>query len=320
MELIFVLVVLSASIFMSIAIGASSIASVFGPVASGGSTGIMRSALLAGLAALLGAVFQGKRVTETIGTGLLGESLGILQALIILLIASSLIITSALTDYPMPTAFTVVGAIVGVGLGFSMDVQWDAVNTILIYWLLMPIIGFIMGYILYLLVKRFIPEEGDEGRFRYMILILGLLLAFNAGANTVAKSIGPLMVLDIDMIYLLILGGITMMLGCWILSPRVINAISFDYSNIGPRRSIVTLSTVIILAQVGNMAGVPIAFVQVIITTIIGSGMAAGTGNIARKKVLLTMVGWTSAFFIALALAFFVGRLIGSNPVQLTKF
>ncbi len=310
MESIFVLAVLSASVFMSIAIGASSIASVFGPVASGGSTGIMRSALLAGLAALLGAIFQGRRVTETIGTGILGEPLGIVQALIILLIASSLIIASALTDYPMPTAFTVVGAIVGVGLGFNIGVQWDAVNMILMFWLLMPIIGFVMGYILYLLVKRVIPDEGSEKRLRYLILVLGLLLAFNAGANSVGRSIGPLMVLEIDMIYLLILGGTTMMIGCWILSPRVINAISFDYSNIGPRRSIVTLSTVIILAQAGNMAGVPIAFVQVIITAIIGSGMAAGTGNIARKKVLLTVVGWTSAFFIAVALAFFVGRLI----------
>ncbi len=310
MERILILAVISASVFMSIAIGSSSIAAVFAPVASGGTTGMMRSALLAGIAALLGAIFQGRKVTETIGTGIVGDGLNIIQALIILLIASTLVLTSALTDYPMPTAFTVVGAIVGVGLGFNIGVKWDAVSLILTYWLLLPILGFAMGYLLYLLVKRVVPNEGNERKLRHIILFLGLLLAFNAGANSVGRAIGPLMVLEINMFYLLILGGTMMMVGCWTLSPRVINAISFDYSNIGPRRSIVTLSTVIILAQVGNMLGVPIAFVQVIITAIIGSGMAAGTGNIARKKLVLTAVGWTSAFLVAMGLAFLIGSIL----------
>ncbi len=310
METILILALISASVFMSIAIGSSSIAAVFAPVASGGTTGIMRSALLAGFAALLGAIFQGRKVTETIGTGIVGVELDIIQALIILIIASSLVIASTLTAYPMSTAFTIVGSVIGVGLGFNLGVRWDAVSLILTYWLLLPILGFVMGYLLYLLVKRVVPNEGNEVKLRRIILFLGLLMAFNAGANSVGGAVGPLMVLEIDVFYLLILGGTMMMVGCWILSPRVINTISFDYSNIGPRRSIVTLSTVIIFAQVGNILGVPVPFVQVIITAIIGSGMAAGTTNIAKKKFVYTVIRWISTFLGATGLAFVIGSTI----------
>ncbi len=313
MESILILALLSASAFMCVAIGASSIAAVFGPVASGGKTGIMRSALLAGIAAFFGAVFQGRKVTETIGTGILGGGLNIVQALVILLIASSLVIVGAMTDYPMPTAFTVIGSTIGIGLGFNAVVQWDTVNIILLYWLLIPILGFGSGYLLYLPIKRMVPLEGNEGWLRYVVLITGLFLAFIAGANTVGKAIGPLMVLEIDMIYLLIFGGTAIMLGCWFLSPRVMNAVSFDYSSIGPRRSISVLASAVLLTQIGNMLGVPIAFVQVIITAIIGSGMAASTGNAAKKKMLFTMLGWVSAFVVAVGIAFFIGFMIAHH-------
>ncbi len=310
MESILILVLLSASGFMCVAIGASSIAAVFGPVASGGKIGVMRSALLAGIAAMLGAVFQGRKVTETIGIGILEEGLGVGHALIVLLIAASLVIASTLTDHPMPTAFTVVGSIIGVGLGSGIIVRWSTVNMMLLYWLLIPILGFLLGYILYIPVKGITPSNENDDGLRHIVLVGGLLMAFMAGANSVGRAIGPLMALDIDIVYLLIFGGVGIMMGCWFLSPRVINAISFDYSSIGPRRSISALATAILLTQVGNSIGVPVAFVQVIITAIIGSGMAAGTTNISRKKTVMTALGWLSAFILAVSIAFVIGSLM----------
>ncbi len=295
-------VLLLASAFMSIAIGASAIASAFGPVASSGSTNIMRSALLAGIAALFGAVLQGRKVTETIGGGILIESMDIVQALIILTIASTLVIASVLTNYPMPTAFTVVGAVVGSGIGIG--VRWDTVKTIVGFWILVPFLGVGIGYGLYFVIRYMVPKEENKKRIQTMTLLLGLLLAFTAGANSVGKAIGPLMGLDMNVTHLLMMGGVTMMLGSWLLSPRVINAISFDYSSIGPRRSMVALGTAALLSQAGTFLGVPISFAQAIIAAVIGSGLAVKGTEVGIKKIVFTAGAWTSAFLLSMGLAY----------------
>ncbi len=295
-------VLLLASAFMSIAVGASAIASAFGPVASSGSTNIMRSALLAGIAALFGAVLQGRKVTETIGGDILIGSMGVIQALIILTIASTLVIASVLTDYPMPTAFTVVGAVIGSGLG--VGVRWSTVKTIVGFWILVPFLGVGIGYGLYFVIRYLVPKEENKKRIQTMTLLLGLLLAFTAGANSVGKAIGPLMGLNLNVTYLLIMGGVAMMFGSWLLSPRVINAISFDYSSIGPRRSMVALGTAALLSQVGTFLGVPISFAQAIIAAVIGSGLAVKGAEVGIKKIVFTAGAWTSAFLVAMGLAY----------------
>ncbi|MFO8109598.1 MAG: inorganic phosphate transporter [Thermoplasmata archaeon] len=310
MELILILLALSAAIFMSMAIGASAIASAFAPVASSGSSNILRSALLAGIAALLGGLIQGRKVTETVGSGILGGSIGVVQAVTILLIASVLGIASTLTNYPMPTAFTVVGAVVGSGIGFGSAVQWGMVKLILGYWLLVPLFGVGLGYVTFLVVDHLVPKEKNEERVRYVVLFLGLVLAFTAGANSIGKAIGPLNALDMNITHLLIMGSVAMMVGSWILSPRIINAISYDYSNIGPRRSMVALGTAAFLTQIGTFLGVPISFAQAIIAAVIGSGAAVGTTNIGKRKVMLTVGGWITAFLASMGLAFVIGHFI----------
>jgi len=58
MSEILTILALVASIFMGISIGASTVASAFGPVNSARSANVLRSAFLAGVFALLGALLQ----------------------------------------------------------------------------------------------------------------------------------------------------------------------------------------------------------------------------------------------------------------------
>jgi len=74
------------------------------------------------------------------------------------------------------------------------------------------------------------------------------------------------------------------LIGTWLYSPRIIRAISFDYSNIGPRRSIAALGTAAILAQIGIYFGIPISFNEAVIAAVIGSGLVEGKSNIDGKK------------------------------------
>ncbi|MBS3816362.1 MAG: anion permease, partial [Candidatus Thermoplasmatota archaeon] len=288
-----------AAIFMGFSIGASSVPPAFGPVTSSGSMGILKSALLAGLAAALGAVVQGGSVTATVGSGMIFGEIQTLQALTILIVAAILVIISVLTKYPMPTAFTVVGAVIGSAFSFGNELRWASIQRIGLYWLLIPFLAIGIGYAISKTLRYFLPKEKTKNQVRHLTLIMGLFVAYNAGANSVGLAVGPLQTLDYPMLFLLAIGGVAILVGAWILSPMIIDAVSFKYSNVGPRRSAAALGTAAILAQIGILFGIPISFNEAIIASIIGSGLVVGKSNVGKKKIAFTSVGWVTAIFIA---------------------
>lgn len=293
-----------ASIFMGLSIGASSVAPAFGPVNSSGSTNVLRAALLAGIFALIGSVVQGANVTGTVGSGLLTGGLGLGQGAVILAVASALVIISVISDYPMPTAFTVVGAVLGSSFAFANSINFPVVQKIFLYWLVVPFVSLALSYVLARLLRRYLPEEGSEKKIKYLLLFSGSYMAYTAGAGSVGLAVGPLTSLDISSVALLWLGGISILVGAWMYSPRIIRAVSFDYSNIGPRRSIAALLSASVLAQIGIFYGVPISFNEAIIASVIGSGLVEGKSNNDSKKIGYTVLAWVSAFVLSGAITY----------------
>lgn len=308
-------IALLASIFMGISIGASSVSPAFGPVNSSNSANVLRSALLAGIFALIGSVVQGGNVTKTVGSGFLIGEIQLLQGAVILLVASALVIISVLTDYPMPTAFTVVGAVIGSAFSFGNQVAWPVVQKVVGYWLGVPIAAVIIGFLIAKLLRKVIPEEGEEKKIKYLLIATGSYMAYTAGAGSVGLAVGPLSSLDFSATALLWLGGISILAGTWIYSPRIIRAVSFDYSNIGPRRSIAALATASILAQVGIFFGIPISFNEAIIASVIGSGLVEGRSNTDRTKIFRTAGAWTGAFFLAMLVTYGIGLVVRSGVI-----
>ncbi len=301
---------LIASIFMGISIGSSAVPPAFGPVTSSGSIGILKSALLAGIAACLGAIIQGGRVTETVGAGMILGEIETLQALTILTVASLLVIISVLTKYPMPTAFTIVGSVIGSAFSFGDGIKWTTIQRIVGYWAIVPILAVISAYVISWLLQRYLSKEESKKPVQYLTLLMGIFVAFTAGANSVGKAVGPLMSLGFDITLLLIFGGMSILIGAWVLSPKIIDAVSFEYSNIGPRRSVSALGTAAILAQIGVFLGVPISFSQAIIASTIGSGLVVGGAGVGKKKITFTAAAWISAIFIAIGLTYLLGNTL----------
>jgi len=305
-----VLLAFASAIFMGISIGASTVASAFGPVNSSGAANVFKSAFLAGIFALLGAVTQGGNVAETVGSGIISGEIQTLQAAIILLVASGLVIASVLTDYPMPTAFTVIGAVIGAGLGFSQAVVWSEISRIIGYWLLVPFLALGLGYVAARVLRSVLSREGSEKKIRVLLLLTGSYVAYSAGASAVGLAVGPLSGLNVDKLFLLMLGGSAILVGSWTYSPRIIRAVSFDYSSIGPRRSIAALATAAVLAQIGILFGIPISFNEAVIASVIGSGLVEGGSNVGVDKLKFTVAAWIGAFILSGLLTFGVSRAV----------
>ncbi len=374
-----------ASLFMAWAIGAGSSGSTpFAPAVGANAISVMRAGFLVGLLGFAGAVLQGANVSEAVGTELIGGvTLSSTAATVALLIAAALVAIGIFTGYPIATAFTVTGAVIGTGLAMGGDPAWAKYIEIASLWVLTPFVG---GFIAYAVARALradtIAEEhlviglaavvgaivaniefailgagaggasiaqvsgsslpgpavagtavatliiailwagaialdldtGTERGERHFLLVLGGLVAFSAGGSQVGLAIGPLIPLSNDLelplIAMLVGGGFGLLLGSWTGAPRMIKAISQDYSSLGPRRSIAALIPSFIIAQAAVLFGIPVSFNEIIVSAIIGSGYAAAGagGGVSARKMGFTVLAWIGSLAGSIAVSY-VGYL-----------
>jgi PiT family inorganic phosphate transporter len=375
----------AASLFMAWAIGAGSSGSTpFAPAVGANAISVMRAGFFVGILGLSGAVLQGANVTETVGGGLVlfpdGGGLSAVAAIVALMMAALLVAIGIFTGYPIATAFTVTGAVVGVGLAMGGQPATAKYTEIVSLWVAVPFVGGGIAFATaWLLRHESVPErqlvpalgglvaallanvrfvllapgsqqasvaralatafgtpavptiagvtllaglfgggllyrdvraDPDAGQ-RHFLLVLGGLVAFSAGGSQVGLALGPLLPLlgdgpaaAIPITGVLLFGGLGLLIGSWTGAPRMIKAISQDYSSLGPRRSIAALIPSFIIAQTAVFFGLPVSFNEIIVSAIVGSGAAAGDGEVSRGKMGKTVLAWLGSLVLAFALSY----------------
>ena len=372
------LVAALASLFMAWAIGAGSSGSTpFAPAVGANAISVMRAGLIVGVLGFLGAVLQGANVTEAVGNDLVvGVSITATAAIVGLITAAVLVAIGVFAGYPIATAFTVTGAVVGAGLALGRGAAWAKYQEIGLLWILVPFVGGGVAYgtarllrdldadrytvpalgavvgaivanigfvflgpasesvsmaaavaagtgapllvragataALGLLVALVLAYDmaGSEARGQqHFLLALGALVAFSAGGTQVGLAVGPLIPL-IETggsgvpVALLALGGAGLLVGSWTGAPRMIKALSQDYSSLGPRRSIAALIPSFAIAQTAVFFGIPVSFNEIIVSAIVGSGYAAGRSGVSRRKMVFTVAAWIASLVLAFAVSY----------------
>jgi PiT family inorganic phosphate transporter len=150
------------SLFMAWVIGAgSSGATPFAPAVGANQISTMRAAFVVGILGFVGAVTQGANVSEAIGSGLVGGvSLPATGVIAVLLIGAGLMAVGIKTGYPIATAFTVTGSVIGVGLALGGEPVWPKYLQIGAVWLFTPFVGGGIAYaIARVLPRTDVPER-----------------------------------------------------------------------------------------------------------------------------------------------------------------
>jgi len=175
-----------ASLFMAWVIGAgSSGATPFAPAVGANAISTMRAAFVVGLFGLAGAVTQGGNVSEAVGRGLVGGvSLPATGVIVVLGIGATLMAVGIYTGYPIATAFTVTGAVIGVGLALGGTPVWAKYQQIGTVWVLTPFVGGGIAYgIASVLPREDVPEWASVP---VLAGVVGLVLA-----NVRFAALGP---------------------------------------------------------------------------------------------------------------------------------
>lgn len=152
---------------MAWGVGANDVSNAMGTSVGSGAVTLRQAIIIAIIFEFLGAVLVGGEVTNTIRRGIIDPSLlmnepnTLVVGMLAALFATGLwLIVATHFGWPVSTTHTIVGAIVGFGaIGVSFDaVQWDALFPIMMGWLLSPLLGGIIAYILFTSVQRFILD------------------------------------------------------------------------------------------------------------------------------------------------------------------
>ncbi|GKZ12999.1 inorganic phosphate transporter [Haladaptatus sp. T7] len=163
-----------ASFFMAWTVGAGW--TPYAPGVGARTTTVMRAAFFTGLFGILGAILQGANVTEAISAGLInGVTLTPIAAVIALLVAAGLVAVGIFTGYPLATAFTATGAVIGVGLALGGTPAYAKYQQILLLWVLTPLFCGGIAYLLARLIRR--DDVPDEYSIPLFGAIVGLVLA-----------------------------------------------------------------------------------------------------------------------------------------------
>ena len=201
MEAQFIYIGLAAvfGIYMAWGIGANDVANAMATSVGSKALTIKQAIMVAAVFEFLGAVLAGGEVTSTIRKGIVDTSLmaddprlliyGMLAAL---LAAGTWLLIASRRGWPVSTTHSIVGAIVGftaVGIGVGA-VQWAKVGTIVMSWVVSPVLAGFIAFLIYMSVQYLILRHEDplEKARRYVPVYI-FLAAFSITLVTILKGL-----------------------------------------------------------------------------------------------------------------------------------
>ncbi|OFT24011.1 inorganic phosphate transporter [Arthrobacter sp. HMSC08H08] len=164
-------------LFMAFNIGGNDVANSFGTSVGAGTLTMKQALIIAAIFEVSGAVLAGGEVTETVRSGIVDLNAIDLAPMDFVFIMMSALFGAAIwllvatrMGWPVSTTHSIVGGIVGAALalgfatgtgGFEM-VQWSEIGKIVLSWVLSPLLGGIVAWVLFGQIKKHILVYNEQ--------------------------------------------------------------------------------------------------------------------------------------------------------------
>jgi PiT family inorganic phosphate transporter len=315
-----VIFLIIAGLYMAWNIGANDLANAMGTSVGSGALSIKQVIIVAGVFEFAGAVFFGKKVTSTIAKGivpidsisLIDNHLVAVGMLAAILAAGFWITLATFYNLPVSTTHSIVGAVLGFGLiaayngiiGLS-DIHWEVLVKIVGSWLISPVLGAILAYVIFSLIRYFILQKTDdpykiENKFVSLQIVTACYIAFAHGSNDVANAVGPLYAslhaLDLVglsiPVWVMVLGGCGMVFGLATWGYRVIETIGTKITELTPTRGFSAEFATASVVVLHSYISLPISTTHTLVGSVIGVGLAGGLAAVDLSVIGKIALSW----------------------------
>jgi phosphate/sulfate permease len=270
-----------------------------GPAFGSGIRTRNEAVILIAVFSMLGAWFSGAHVVQTVSVDLIGSqpfTSDYRNVIVVLLAAASIIAFANWFKLPVATAHAMVGAVVGLGLYYG-TVSTGKTVEIVIWWLATPltslVLSFLLGHYVYPpLARKLAPISHAGGLankiYRTIVTLSGCYMAWNAGANSLAKAVAPVVGAGIlESAQAAILGGACMALGAYLVGHRLMHTVGKDLTPLDPLKATMVELVCGTILLIASYSGVPVSLAETVTCSVIGFGAAhIGIREMARNKHL----------------------------------
>ncbi|WP_238479974.1 inorganic phosphate transporter [Natranaeroarchaeum sulfidigenes] len=178
------------------------------------------------------------------------------------------------------------------------------------------LVTLVFGVVGFSFIRKQTIKSAEKG-IKTFLLVLGGVVAFSSGGSQVGLATGPLenlfgVELGLPGIVLLTIGAVGILAGAWMGAPRLLQATSREYAQLGARRSIAALVPGFIIAQIAIALGIPTSFNNIIISGVIGGGLAAGSAGVSRRKIGVTLAFWLITLSTSIVIGFGLYQLLST--------
>jgi len=275
--------------------------------------------ILASIFAITGALLLGEAVSKTVGKGIL---VNLNDAIVITILVSTaiwLILSSAL-GLPISTTHATIGAVIGLGIVINADLSWLTIFELSIWWILSPIIGYIVTFIVFRLMQNykmkhlngFQSYEKTEQRFSYIVLIVICITAFSRAGNDCSNAVGIVIgVGDVQIDLLLLITGISLAGGLLVLGRGVIKNVG-KITELYPSTAFAAQIPTAAILFLGTALGIPLSGSHMLVASFVGLSKANHTPvkKGLWKIVLVWFLTFPMAGILSILLYFPINALI----------
>ncbi|MFW6238364.1 MAG: inorganic phosphate transporter [Halanaerobiales bacterium] len=314
---------MSSGFFLGWSLGANDAANLFGTAVGSKMVKFTTAAVIISIFVILGATYSGSGASHTLGA--LGAVETLPGAFVVALAAAISVFWMTRLGLPVSTSQAIVGAIVGWNIYSSISTDTDTLYKILSTWIASPILSGIFAIIFYKILKRIINNcrihllQIDFFN-RAGLIIVGAFGAYSLGANNIANVMGvftrssPFTDINVGGLFtltgvqqLFFLGGISIAVGVFTYSHRVMETVGQDIFKISPLAALIVVlssSTVLFLFASQSLKNfltsyglpsfplVPVSSSQAVVGAVLGIGLARGMRNINFHVVQNIFLGW----------------------------
>jgi len=302
------LIPVAACLLIAFGIGSNDTSNALGICIGCGVIKLRRALLLFGCFVVIGILVQGQKVMKTVGKDLVEVNPSIIG--ISLSVAAVLIIISNWKKLPLSTHQVIIGSLVGSGVASGAAVNFTAIFEIIVSWIVSPLAAFFTALFLYKAMEKTISKLSlfrIERILRVLLLLSGLLIAYNTGANELATILGPVIHSGLmEQMRASLIGSLFVFLGAVILSHRVIETIGKGITTLDPYSGFAAQFGAGMCVMFFTILGMPISTTYCIIGAISGVGMSKGMETVKLDLIKKIMANW----FLAPSLAFLISFLI----------
>ncbi len=160
-------------LYMTWGIGANDVANVMGTSVGSGAITVTTAIIIAAIFEFAGAALAGGHVTATIRKGIIDPTpivnnpeILIFGMLAALLAAAVWLMIASTRGWPVSTTHSIVGAVVGFAIaGIGIDaVKWGKIGQIAASWVVSPVLGGTIAFILMISIRRLILNTDNPFR------------------------------------------------------------------------------------------------------------------------------------------------------------